>query len=176
MKLATAITHIRLRFFLVLANTVSAILPPTRLFSIRVSLYRKAGLKVGSGTKIVGGTKFHFANVSLGDQTWIGTESHFFANPSTFIEIGSRVDIGPGCYFVTGSHAMGDHNRRAGKSMSGSIVIGDGTWIASRVTCLDGTIIGKGCIVAAGAVVRGTFPDNVLIGGVPARVIRQLES
>jgi acetyltransferase-like isoleucine patch superfamily enzyme len=37
---------------------------------------------------------------------------------------------------------------------------------------LDGTEIGDGCIVAAGAVVRGKFPDNAVIGGVPARILK----
>lgn len=40
------------------------------------------------------------------------------------------------------------------------------------MTILDGTVIGNGCIVAAGAVVRGQFPDNSVIGGVPARIIK----
>lgn len=41
------------------------------------------------------------------------------------------------------------------------------------MTILDGTVIGDNCIVAAGAVVNGVFPDNVIIGGIPAKVIKQ---
>jgi acetyltransferase-like isoleucine patch superfamily enzyme len=41
------------------------------------------------------------------------------------------------------------------------------------VTILDGTVVGNGCVIAAGAVVVGEFPDNVVIGGVPARVLKQ---
>lgn len=52
------------------------------------------------------------------------------------------------------------------------IKIGRGCWIGAKATILDGTIIGDGCVVAAGAVVSGKFPDNVIIGGVPAKIIK----
>ncbi|MEH6457486.1 MAG: acyltransferase [Cocleimonas sp.] len=53
------------------------------------------------------------------------------------------------------------------------VTIGENCWIGSKVTILDGAKIGNGCVIAAGAVVRGTFPDNVIIAGVPARIIKQ---
>lgn len=62
--------------------------------------------------------------------------------------------------------------RLQGVSSSGGVRIGKGCWIGAKVTILDGTTIGDGCIVAAGAVVKGEFPDNVIIGGVPAKVIK----
>ncbi len=43
-------------------------------------------------------------------------------------------------------------------------------WIGAKVTILDGTIIGDNSVVAAGAVVRGQFPDNCVIGGIPAKI------
>lgn len=42
------------------------------------------------------------------------------------------------------------------------------------MTILDGTVIGDNCIVAAGAVVSGVFPDNVIIGGIPAKIIKNI--
>lgn len=53
------------------------------------------------------------------------------------------------------------------------IIIGKGCWIGAKATILDGTILGDGCIVAAGAVVSGKFPDNVIIGGIPAKIIKR---
>ncbi|MDV8023668.1 acyltransferase [Rhodococcus sp. IEGM 1330] len=54
------------------------------------------------------------------------------------------------------------------------IHIGNHVWIGSRATVLAGTRIADGCIVAAGAVVRGTFDEpDCLIGGVPAKVVRR---
>lgn len=52
--------------------------------------------------------------------------------------------------------------------------IGNNCWIGAKTTILDGTIIGNHCVVAAGAVVKGIFPDNVIIGGVPARIIKEI--
>ncbi len=52
------------------------------------------------------------------------------------------------------------------------IRVGHGCWIGAKVTLLDGAVIGDGCIVAAGAVVKGEFPDNCVIGGVPAKLIK----
>lgn len=55
------------------------------------------------------------------------------------------------------------------------INIKDNVWIGNRVTILNGTTIGSNCIVAAGAVVKGIFPNNVVIGGVPAQIIKKIE-
>lgn len=55
-----------------------------------------------------------------------------------------------------------------------SIVVGKGVWIGAGVIVLGGAVIGAGSVVAAGAVVIGTIPENVMVGGVPARVIKDL--
>jgi acetyltransferase-like isoleucine patch superfamily enzyme len=56
----------------------------------------------------------------------------------------------------------------------GEIKIGSNVWIGNNVTILKNSFIGNNTIVAAGAIVSGTFPPNVIIGGIPAKVIRQL--
>ena len=56
----------------------------------------------------------------------------------------------------------------------GKVSIGKNVWIGNNVTILKNTEIGENTIVAAGAVVSGTFPSNVIIGGVPAKIIRKL--
>lgn len=52
------------------------------------------------------------------------------------------------------------------------VTIGDECWIAENVTILKGTQIGKRCIVAANAVVKGTYPDYCILAGVPAKIVR----
>jgi acetyltransferase-like isoleucine patch superfamily enzyme len=52
------------------------------------------------------------------------------------------------------------------------IVVGDDCWIGAKVTFLDGAHVGKGSVIAAGAVVRGEIPPYSIAVGVPARVIK----
>jgi acetyltransferase-like isoleucine patch superfamily enzyme len=54
------------------------------------------------------------------------------------------------------------------------IVVGDDCWIGSKVTLLSGTSIGSHTVIAAGAVVKGEFPSHVVLGGVPARILRRI--
>ena len=53
------------------------------------------------------------------------------------------------------------------------IKIGNNCWIGAKATILDGAEIGDGCVIAAGAVVRGKFPNNVVIAGVPAKIVKR---
>ncbi len=72
------------------------------------------------------------------------------------------------------NHIYHDENkliRLQGVSRKG-IVIGKNCWIGSKVTVLDGVVIGDGCVVAAGSVVTKSFPDNSIIGGVPAKILK----
>lgn len=55
------------------------------------------------------------------------------------------------------------------------IIIGEGTWIGINATILAGSTIGKNCVVAAGAVVKGKFPDYCVVGGVPAKILKRYD-
>ena len=77
--------------------------------------------------------------------------------------------------FLTGNHKIGDKNRRAGWGENHLITIGNGVWIGARSTIVNNTKIGDSCVVAACACVTKDFEDNMLIGGVPAKVIRELK-
>lgn len=170
----TNILHIYKRIILFLANFTSSILPPTQFFKLKTFLYNRAGLDVHSEASIVGGAKFYFYNIKVGEKTWIGTSTKFITSMKADIVIGKNVDIAPGVYINTGSHIIGLSDRRAGENIANSIYIGDGTWIGMGALILGGSNIGKGCVVAA-AVVKGEFPDDVIIGSIPAKIIKNLE-
>jgi maltose O-acetyltransferase len=91
------------------------------------------------------------------------------------IEIGDNVLVGSSVTVLDSDFHEIDPSRRIdGNPKTGKVVIGDNAWIGERVMILKGSTIGKNSVVAAGSVVSGEFPANVVIGGVPARVIREI--
>ena len=91
------------------------------------------------------------------------------------IEIGDNVLVGSSVTVLDSDfHEIDPSKRIDGNPKTGKVVIGDNVWIGDRVMILKGSTIGKNSVVAAGSVVSGEFPANVVIGGVPARVIREI--
>jgi len=109
----------------------------------------------------------------------IGSGSHIgdstIIDVSDDITIGSEVALGPRCTLYTHDHDyMTDHVAAwKGPLKLGKIHIEDGAWIGSSVTILPNVRIGKRAIVAAGAVVTKDVLPDVIVGGVPAKVIKQ---
>jgi len=66
--------------------------------------------------------------------------------------------------------------RRAPQLEARAVEIGDGAWLAARVTVLPGARIGAGAVIAAGSVVAGDIPAGAVAGGIPARVLRSAAS
>ena len=64
--------------------------------------------------------------------------------------------------------------RRAGEGLVHNQKIGNGVWIGGRVTICNTVCVGDSCVVASCACVVKDVPSNVLVGGVPAKVIREL--
>ena len=64
--------------------------------------------------------------------------------------------------------------RRAGKDVYKTIHIKEKCWIGGEVLILPGVTIGKGCVVAAGAIVTTDVEENTMVAGVPARIIKRL--
>lgn len=162
------------QYILYLANLVASLTPATRSFSLRRLLYSRAGVQIAKNAKLCGGSRIYGRNVRIGEATWVGPHVQLMSTQNAVIEIGSRCDVGPSCLFVVGTHALGTKARRAGRGQSAPIHVGSGSWIGAHSTFIAGASVGQGCVVAAGSVVTGTFPDSVLIGGVPATVLRTL--
>ena len=94
--------------------------------------------------------------------------------------VNANARIGKGCIVNTGATVghdclLGDFVHVApGASLAGETVIGDGCWIGMRSAVIEQLTVGKGVVVGAGAVVLRNIPDNKLVVGIPARIIKEL--
>ena len=73
------------------------------------------------------------------------------------VVIGSNCDLGPDVSFITGSHSIGSHARRAGDGYNADIQVGNGCWICAGASIMPGVQIGEGCVVASYACVTILF-------------------
>lgn len=111
--------------------------------------------------------------IKIGNNVGLGSHGHYGSGIGG-LEIGNDTIIGNYVSFHPENHNYSDSSvliRLQGVSGKG-IKVGNNCWVGAKATFLDGSEIGNGCIVAAGAVVIGKFPDNVIIGGIPAKIIK----
>ena len=90
--------------------------------------------------------------------------------------IGDNVMIGPNTLITTVGHPLTPMGRRKHMGIAKPVRIGNDVWIGGNVTILPGITIGNNVVIAAGAVVTKDVPDNSLVGGVPAKLIKKLEN
>jgi len=112
--------------------------------------------------------------VKIGSNTAIGARN--FISGQGGIEIGSDVIMGPDIRIFSENHNFLNSSKiikDQGENRKG-VKVGDNCWIGANVTILDGVNIGDNSIIAAGSVVNESFKSDVLIGGVPARVLKDL--
>lgn len=89
------------------------------------------------------------------------------------VQIGDAVLIAANCTLAPTNHSFSDVTQRIRDQgflpSKGGIVIGDDVWLGANVVVLDGAVIGQGCVVAAGSVVRGALEPYSIYAGVPAK-------
>lgn len=175
LKSETLNLHLRLR----LAELLIARLPHFCFNRLRTALYRMGGVSIGEDSLIMG-----FMEVTgEGDITKrlrigknVQVTAPLLADVNAPIHIGDRVCLGHHVQLITTNHEIGSEEQRCGVAQLAPIVIESGVWIGARATILPGVTIGQGSVVAAGAVVTRSVEPNTLVGGVPARPIRPLET
>jgi acetyltransferase-like isoleucine patch superfamily enzyme len=108
--------------------------------------------------------------IEIGDGVFINYGSMISAH--LHVRIGSNVMLGNYC-IVADTEIPGIGDPPGGPSMEARPVeIGDGAWLAARVTVLPGSRIGAGAVIAAGSIVAGDIPPGAVAGGIPARILR----
>lgn len=128
------------------------------------------------------GQKFHINlpfHCDYGCNIHIG--ENFFANfnltilDEASVTIGDNVLIGPNVSIYTACHPLNAEHRRTGDEWAEPVTIGSDVWIGGSATILPGVTIGNGSVIGAGAVVTKNVPSGVIVGGNPARIIKQIE-
>ena len=144
---------------------------------LRWLLLKAAGLEMQGRSTVygpvvlrpIGGAK----QVHVGKGCFINTEVRF-ACPKAPITLGKRCRIGPRVCFEGAQHSLYlDDNGRRGTT-GAPITVGDDVWIGAGAIITAGVEIGEGAVVAAGAVVAETVKPYTLVGGVPAKPIKDL--
>lgn len=106
----------------------------------------------------------------------VSCNNNLFICAAEQVIIGDYTLIGEGVMiFDHNGHGIYPDERRTSIGNVSPINIGENVWIGSRVIVLPGTKIGNNSIVGAGAVIKGEFPENVVIAGNPAKIIRELQ-
>ena len=136
-------------------------------WSFRKMIYRLAGMKIGQGSKIhVFCRFFEPKKVEIGEDSIVGEFA--FLDGRASLKIGSHVDIASQVLIYNSKHDINDTEFKAKES---PVEIEDYVFIGPRAIIMPGIKIGRGAIVAAGAVVtKNVFPGKV-VAGVPAREI-----
>jgi len=141
------------------------------------------GIDIGAGTLVMHGAVLHVYNfrnlphagISIGKDSLVGEYSVIRGQGG--VRIGDRVYTSPFSQLIAVNHVFDDPSRpfvEQGITAEG-IVVEDDVWIGSGAIITDGVHVGKGAVIAAGSVVTKDVPPHTVVGGVPAKVIREID-
>jgi acetyltransferase-like isoleucine patch superfamily enzyme len=141
----------------------------------------KQGMTIGNNVWIgaYSSVKVSFSINNIGEHIYIGNNvgigEYAHLGGAGGLTIGDDCIIGPYFSCHPENHHFADPKKKIRDQgvIRKGINIGNNCWIGSKVTVLDGVTIGNNCVIAAGSVVNKSMPSNVVIGGVPARIIRK---
>ena len=137
--------------------------------AVRKFFYRLAGIKIGKSSNIHMGARFYNpANISIGEDTVIG--EGVILDGRNKLKIGDHVDLATEVMIYNAWHDVEDLDFKA---LSEPVIVEDYVFIGPRVIVLPGVTIGKGAVVAAGSVVTKNVGQYEVVGGVPAKIIKE---
>ena len=137
------------------------------IYSFRNFYYKRMmRIKIGKGSSIHLGVFLNRNNLTIGKNSTVNRNCYLDNRGE--LKIGNNVSISPEVHLITASHDTQD----AGfKYFKGKIIIDDYVWIGTRAIILPNVKIGKGAVVASGAVVTKNVSEYSIVGGVPAKTI-----
>jgi maltose O-acetyltransferase len=140
----------------------------------RKFFYRLSGVKIGRGSKIHMGARIYYPRgIQIGEDTIVGEKATLdgrgqLPGSQGKLVIGSHVDIASEVMLWTSEHDLASETWRA---IEAPVVIEDYVFIGPRAIILPGVTLGKGAVVAAGAVITKDVIERAIVAGVPGRQI-----
>jgi len=143
---------------------------------IRRFIYRMFGMKIGKGSTLHMGAVFYkIKNIEIGKDTIVGENAVLDGREK--ILIGDHVDIASEVMIYNSQHDINSNDfAKVEEVIKEPVEVGYYVFIGPRAIILPGIKIGKGAVVAAGAVVTKDVPDFKIVGGVPAKEIGEREN
>jgi len=132
--------------------------------------FKLGGFNRGGSVEIQ--PRYKDAKIIIGDN--VATNNNVFICAANYIKIGDNTLFGQNVFIIDYEAHNIDPLKRKEVGEIGVVIIGKNVWFGNNVTVLKNTEIGDNTIVATGAVVIGKFPNNVIIGGIPAKIIKHL--
>lgn len=141
---------------------------------IRRQLVEETFGTTGTGSYIEPSISFDYGfNIHVG--------KNFYANFNSIfldicpITIGDNCMFGPNVQLYAATHPLHPVKRNSGLEYGKPITMGDNVWLGGGVVITPGVTLGDNVVVAAGSVVTKSFPDNCVIGGNPAKILKEIE-
>jgi acetyltransferase-like isoleucine patch superfamily enzyme len=141
-------------------------------------MLRRHGAEVGRQTSFVGPVRIQnacgngFSNLEIGSDCYIGSGALF--DLVERIKLADDVVISANVAIFTHADPGDRPLRKHYPRKTGSVLVGQGSWLGAGCIVLPGVRIGRCCMIAAGAVVREDVPDDSVAAGVPARIVKSL--
>lgn len=163
----------RLIFCVMLAK----FLPKNTFLRLRRRLLKFGGVTINERTVFMDIPEFSGGPKSIESLTF---GSNCFINIGCLFDLSSEIQIEDNVYFghrvmlITSKHDFSRSAQRGGMLTGDSIKIEHGAWIGAGSTVLPGVTVGQGSVIAAGSVVSKNVLPNTIVGGVPAKLIREL--
>ncbi len=132
--------------------------------------YKLGGFHYGGSIELQ--PRYKISKIKIGNN--VATNNNLFFCAANYIEIGVECLIGQNVTIMDHEAHGITPDKRKELGEVGRVIIGNNVWIGNNVTILKNSDVGDNSVIATGAVVTGKFPANVIIGGVPAKILKEL--
>lgn len=138
---------------------------------------RNRNVYIGKNVTLYPGVMLHGeGEIYIGDNTFLGNNTVVYSEKGHKVHIGANCMIAPMCYITNTDHntvlPLSDEPMNKLGVVCADTCIEDNVWLAAYATVLKGSHIHSGAVVGAKALVKGEVPDNSIVAGIPAKILK----